>query len=162
MQHAGLQNLRRWRLAQKMSQAALAEKAGFTQAAISQFERQVRLPTLRTIARLSEKLGISEMKFLAPQRNESISREQADRIARAIVWGDTGGLSLEERRRVGAIGSLIIQKLRAEAVPGRTRYVRSRCFVKRRWAWAQQIYGRELVVQVLKRVDTLLAMGIQS
>ncbi|MBI3332525.1 MAG: helix-turn-helix transcriptional regulator [Candidatus Omnitrophica bacterium] len=141
-----------------MTQAALAERAGSTQAGISQIERGRRSPTLRTVFRLSSALGIPPAQLLGSSPEGPLSREGADRIARAIVQAGPSALSARERRFAEAAGSLVIQKLRAHRAPGGSRYARVRRDVLRRCLRVRQLYGDGPVRQVLHRVDALLSM----
>ena len=153
-----LVGLAHWRVHRRMSQAVLADKSGLTQAGISQLERGLRSPTLRTVSRLSETLGVpSEWLWGLPQK-AALTREQGDRIARAIVQAKFSSLPAGEHQLAWAAGSLMIQKLRAHHVPGRALYARSRWGTARRPIRVRQLYGDDPVRQVLHRVDALLAM----
>ena len=150
--------LRRLRIAQGLRQSELADRAGVTQAAVSGIERGLRVPTVRTLTRLSQALKTSLPALLEPTAPQSLSRETCDRIARWIVQG-APALNASEQRLGRAIGSLIIQKLRSHHVPGAHRYARSRWDASHRARWIRQTYGYHLTRQVLQRVDALLAMG---
>jgi len=50
-------NIKRWRVS--MSQTEFAEKLGFTQSAISQWESGEREPDIATLQKLSEILGVT-------------------------------------------------------------------------------------------------------
>src|SRR3989338_7535945 len=91
-----LDNLQTWRRRRGMSQAQLAVKAGITQAGISQLERGLREPTLRTVHKLAVALEIDPA-LLLRSHAASLSRETSDRVARSIVLGRPAG-SAEERR----------------------------------------------------------------
>ena len=144
-----------------MSQEALAARSGLTQAEISWIERGLRSPTLRTAWRLSEALGVPlERLWGGPQRS-SLTREQMDRMARAIIQAEPSSLSAGERELARAAGSLVIQKLRVHHVPGRALYARSRWETARRPIRVRQLYGEIPVRQVLHRVDALLAMKVE-
>jgi transcriptional regulator with XRE-family HTH domain len=58
------ENLRRLRLAKKLSQEELAFRCGTTLSQIGRFERGVRSPTLSTIFILSKGLGLEPKKLL--------------------------------------------------------------------------------------------------
>ncbi|HKO29076.1 MAG TPA: helix-turn-helix transcriptional regulator [Solirubrobacteraceae bacterium] len=82
------------RLANGLTQAQLALRAGSTQAAISRLERGALSPTIETIERLLAVMG-EEADLLArrsqldcdPKRLRSLrSRPPADRLAQAIAW----------------------------------------------------------------------------
>lgn len=92
----------------------------------------------------------------------SLSREKADRIARRIVHGGNGNLSLEERRLATEAGSLIIQKLRAHRSPGRRAYARLRWGTGRRAIDVRKPCGDTVIKQILRRVDDLLGMEVSS
>lgn len=159
------ENLHRLRLARGLSQVNLAKRSGLTQAGISQLEGKERMPSLRSIARLSEALAVTWRQLLQPVQEHTLSRERADRIARAIVHGTVGDseglLAPRERAWVDQVGALVIQKLRAHGVSGKIRYARSRWQVAQRMGQVSRRFGREAVQQVLQRVDALLAMGIR-
>ena len=151
------ENLHRLRLKQGLSQASLAQKASLTQAALSQMERGARLPALASLVRLSEALGGSPERLLQPPPGDSLPREEADRIARWIVDGRPLS-SRRSRDLAAAVGSLVIQKLRAHHAPNRSRYAGARWSVGRRGWEVQRRYGARRVRQTLQRVDALLAM----
>lgn len=150
--------VRRLRIAQGLRQTTLAARTGLTQAAISGIERGLRVPTVRTLIRLSQALKTSPPALLEPAAPQSLSRDTCDRIARWIVQ-DAPALNASEQRLGRAIGSLIIQKLRAHQAPGAHRYARSRWHASHRTRWIRQTCGEPLTRQVLQRVDALLAMG---
>lgn len=150
--------VRRLRIAQGLRQTTLAARTGLTQAAVSWIERGLRVPTVRTLIRLSQALKTSPPTLLEPVAPPSLSREACDRIARWIVQ-DAPTLNNSEQRLARAIGSLIIQKLRVHHAPGGRRYARSRWDASHRARWVRQAFGDELTRQVLQRVDALLAMG---
>lgn len=159
--HQALSNLRRFRLARRVSQAALAKEAGLTQAGISQIERGLRVPTLRTFTRMVEALGVGIERLWDSPECRSLSREQVDRIARQIVSAKSSVLDREEKELADAVGLLVIQKLRAHRRSGRVQYSRFRWKVARRGQFIREQYGAGVVDQILKRVDALLAMGEQ-
>ncbi len=160
------ENLHRCRLAHGLTQGALARKAGMTQASISTLERQLRTPTLGTLARLSTALGIPGPSLLAPVAGASLSRQQVDRIARSILGGQTRSfsdrLSAGEREMADEVGALVIQKLRLCKVSGKDRYARSRWEVLRRAREVKRRFGTNVVQQILHRVDLLLGLGRRS
>ena len=157
------ENLIRWRHQRGWTQLLLAEKAGVTQEEISLWERGRRLPTLRTVSRLAEALGIPSERLLQSPETVPRSREQIDRIARAILLKDRPGrLPPREQELADKVGALVVQKLRACEVPGSKRYGRCRWKVSRRAREVQQLYGEGPVTQILHRVDKLLAMGSWS
>ena len=157
-----LQNLRHWRLKRDLSQSALAKKTGVTQASISHLEEGRRIPTLRTLSRLADALGVPFQQLLEPPAQPPLSRHGVDRIARFIVCQKEGrphpALTVPQRELAIRVGSVIIQKLRAHRAPGSTRYGRYRWAVARRACEIKQLYGSQTVTQVLQRVDRLLAM----
>ena len=153
--------VRRLRIAQSLHQSELAARAGLTQAAVSGIERGLRVPTVRTLIRLSQALKTSPPALLEPAAPQHLSRETCDRIARWIVQ-NAPSLNASEQRLGRAIGSLIIQKLRAHDVLGAHRYARSRWRASHRTRWIRQTYGDHLIRQVLQRVEALLAMGVRS
>jgi hypothetical protein len=124
------------------------------------------LPTLRTVNRLAEALGIPSERLLQSPETVSLSREQIDRIARAILQGGPQGLlgrwAPKEQELAERVGALVVQKLRAHGVPGSQRYGRCRWKVSRRAMEAKQLFGEGPVTQILHRVDRLLAMGSWS
>lgn len=154
-----LEHLRGWRAAKGLSQQALADRAGSTQAAISQLERGRRVPTLRTLGRLAAALELEPAQLLGPVAATSLTRQVADRVARQVVRGE-GAQSAAEARMARDIGALCSQKLRAHRAPGSRRYAASRWAVARRSAHVARTYGTQAVRQVLHRIDTLLAMRV--
>lgn len=60
--------LKKARLKQQLSQAALAEKVGISQAALSVFELGDKRPSPDTAEKLARELGISELELLYPER----------------------------------------------------------------------------------------------
>lgn len=156
-----LRSLRQWRAARKLTQAQLATQTGLTQAAVSQLERGVRIPILRTVERLAQALGVPCPALWQSAPAHALSRETADRIASAIIRGDQR-LTSKERRLAHAIGSLAIQKLRAHRVPGSRWYARSRWAAPLRPTWVRQTYGTQITSQILQRLDALLAMRTPS
>ncbi len=157
------ENLIRWRRGRGWTQSFLAERAGVTQEEVSQWESRRRSPTLRTLNRLAEALGIPSERLLQSPEVVSLSREQVDRIARAILLSSprdlVGRLTSRERELGRRVGALVVQKLRAHGVPGKRSYVRSRWRVSRRAVEVKQLFGEGPVTQILHRVDKLLAMG---
>ena len=150
--------LRLLRKTRGLSQVELAVRAGITQAAVSEIERGGRLPTLRTLSRLSRALDVAPTMLLESSEQSSASRETADRIARAILRGDRT-LPPDEQRVADAVGSLVIQKLRAHGAPGVRRYSRRRWEAPWRAIWVRRTHGERTVSQVLRRLEVLLAMG---
>ena len=157
-----LQGLLHWRLRRGLSQAGLARRSGLTQAGISQLERGIRAPSLRTVHRLCEVLDTTWRQLLERPEGFSFPREQADRLARRILLGGGERLRPQERELATAVGSLAIQKLRAHQVGGRLLYARSRWGAGFRAVRVRQLYGAAAVEQILKRLDALLAMRIAS
>lgn len=153
-----LARLRWWRLDRHLSQVQLAERAGVTQAAVSQLERGLRIPTLRTVVRLAKALSLEPAQLLQVPSPRTLSREAADHIGRAIVSGHWPQQT-EERRLARTVGSLVIQKLRSHRAPGRRRFARNRWATPRRSTWVRHLYGPDIPRQILQRVDALLAMG---
>ena len=151
-------HLRLLRKTRGLSQIELAARAGMTQAAVSEIERGGRLPTLRTLSRLSRVLDVAPTTLLGSSEQCSLSRETTDRIARAILQGERT-LPQDEQRLVNAVGSLVIQKLRAHKAPGLRRYTRKRWQASWRPIWVRRTYGERTVSQLLRRVEALLAMG---
>ncbi len=141
-----------------LSQVELAARAGITQAAVSEIERGGRLPTLRTLGRLSQALDVAPAMLLESSERSSPSREATDRIARAILRGQRA-LPPDEQRLADAVGSLVIQKLRAHAAPGVRRYSRGRWEAPWRPIWVRRTYGERTVSQLLRRLEVLLAIG---
>jgi transcriptional regulator with XRE-family HTH domain len=91
--------IRQRRLANGLTQAQLALRAGSTQAAISRLERSELSPTIETITRLLAVMG-EEGEILVrrsrldcdPERLSSLrSRAPADRLAQAIAWNRLAG-----------------------------------------------------------------------
>ena len=68
--------LRLLRKTRRLSQVELAARAGITQAAVSEIERGGRLPTLRTLGRLSRALDVAPTALLAS--SERFSRKIGD------------------------------------------------------------------------------------
>ena len=157
-----LQGLQYWRMRRGFSQVELARQSGLTQAGISQLERGIRVPNLRTVDGLCEALDTTVQQLMEPSKNLSLPREQANRLARRIVLGRAVHLSPHERELATAVGSLAIQKLRAHHVEGRILYARSRWGAGQRAIRIKRLYGAVTVEQILKRVDALLAMRLAS
>ena len=154
------ENLSTYRVARRMTQSNFAEKTGLTQAGISHLERGLRVPTVRTLARLADALGTVPQDLLTPPGRRILSRHEADRLARSILRG--APLPPQERDLAAAVGSLAVQKLRTHHVPGRVRYARHRWAVRRRAAMVKRLYGESVVNQILQRLDALLAMEPQG
>jgi transcriptional regulator with XRE-family HTH domain len=64
------ETLRRIRTEKQMNQDALAAKTGLTQAAISQFEKGLRVPTPAKIKEFAEILGVSQDEFFPDPEHE--------------------------------------------------------------------------------------------
>lgn len=62
------ENVRRYRLAARMTQEELAEKSGFGQQYISDLERGRRNPTVVSLFELSQALGASPADLITPVR----------------------------------------------------------------------------------------------
>ncbi len=58
--------LRELRREQSMTQIKLGRLTGFLQKDISQWERGKKIPTLKTITRLSDTLGVDPFRLLKP------------------------------------------------------------------------------------------------
>lgn len=93
------QLIRRRRLANGLSQAQLALRAGSTQAAISRLEHDELSPTLDTIERLLEVMG-EEPEIVVRRRESAVDRPRlaalrrrspADRLALALSWNRLAG-----------------------------------------------------------------------
>lgn len=91
--------IRQRRVANGLTQAQLALRAGSTQAAISRLERGELSPTIETVERLLSVMG-EEAELLVrrsqlecdPQRLHALrSRPPADRLAQAIAWNRLAG-----------------------------------------------------------------------
>ncbi|HJS93059.1 MAG TPA: helix-turn-helix transcriptional regulator [Solirubrobacteraceae bacterium] len=91
--------IRERRLANGLTQAQLALRAGSTQAAISRLERGELSPTIETINRLLSVMG-EEADIVAkrgqldcdPKRLRALRlRPPADRLAQAITWNRLAG-----------------------------------------------------------------------
>ena len=91
--------IRERRLANGLTQAQLAIRAGSTQAAISRLERGDLSPTVDTINRLLAVMGeeaeiVSRRRPLEcdPERLRALrARRPADRLAQAIAWNQLAG-----------------------------------------------------------------------
>lgn len=66
-------NLKSIRIKQKLSQAALAEKASLSVSYISQLERGHRSPTLDTLEVLAEALGVDPLVILKDPKSTKIA-----------------------------------------------------------------------------------------
>jgi transcriptional regulator with XRE-family HTH domain len=63
-------NIRYWRNAHDMSQAALAAKLGLSQPYLSQLEQGIKNPHVLTVARIAESLGLTVADLLdSPSRS---------------------------------------------------------------------------------------------
>ena len=152
-----LGGLRTWRQRRQLTQAQLAARAGSTQARISGLECGRRSPTLRTLNKIASALDVTPMVLLTLFNDAGQNREVADRIAHSVVTGERA-LSRSELQLADEVGSLVIQKLRAHHARGRLRYTRTRWEAAHRARWVRQVQGRRTVEQILKRIDTRLAM----
>ncbi len=61
--------LRDTRVRKRMSMSAVAERAGLSQQMVSYVERQMRMPTLDTLLRMSEALAIDPSELLRKARD---------------------------------------------------------------------------------------------
>lgn len=150
--------LKAWREVKGLSQNSLAEKAGLTQAAISNIENGRQDPTLSTLGRLAESLEITPAELLSrpPQFSRKLSRQEIDRIARLVV-SDKRGDDPFENRVADVVAALVIKKLQAHRVPGARRNRGKRWNVAGRSLVVRQIYPELLLRQILLRLDRLLA-----
>lgn len=151
----GMRNLR---IKQHLSQEQLAKLSNITQAAISELETYKRTPTIRTLIKIATVLNIDPSALFQPSNKRTLGRHAVDRIAQAVLSGNRN-LSREEQRLAEAVGSQVIQKLRAHRVSGRTRYSKSRWLVAQRNVWIKRTYGQIIPRQILHRIDRLLAMS---
>ena len=91
------------RLDKGMTQAALVERAGIPQSALSNIERGKHDLTVSTLIRLCSALEISPAELFAVNPKTSqrqwITRERIEKIARA-VWGRKETLNLKEENTV--------------------------------------------------------------
>lgn len=81
--HVVAREVRVARLAKGLSQAALARRAGTTQSAISRLELGDTPPSLRTLARLGEALGLEVVVELRRPRTRRRPTRVASRAARS-------------------------------------------------------------------------------
>lgn len=85
------ETLRKIRIEKGMKQEDLAAKTGLTQAAISQFEKGLRVPTPVKVKLFAEVLGISQDQFFPDPEHErkSLMRKLNKMTAREIKELDT-------------------------------------------------------------------------
>lgn len=91
--------IRQRRLANRLTQAQLAVRAGSTQAAISRLERSEVSPTFDTVQRLlavmGEELDVSARRGVGEHHRERLlalqSRPAAERLELAIGWNQLAG-----------------------------------------------------------------------
>jgi transcriptional regulator with XRE-family HTH domain len=61
-------NVRRFRLKQRLTQEEFAERSGFSQQYLSDLERGLRNPTVVTVYELATALGVPHLELLRPPR----------------------------------------------------------------------------------------------
>ncbi len=149
--------LAQWRLAQGLSQAVLAQRSGLAQPAISRLERRGRGASLGTLTRLADVLGISPGDLLIPppHHDRTLSRTDADAIARAVVSGERL-TDPRHQQLADAVAHLVSQQLAAAGAPGRLRNRGWRWSSPRRSLAARHRFGDPCIRQILHRVQRLL------
>ena len=152
--------LRAWRLSQGLTQKELIQKVGLTQPQLSRWENLSQTPSLLTLEKLAGALGIEMVELLNPPHTfpQTLSREQADRIARSVV-SSKRNLGKLHNQLADAAASLISQKLNAYGVPGRRLFWGKRWRSKFRSVWARRTFPEAILKQVLARVDKVLLWG---
>ena len=149
-------HLQAWRVSKGLTQKEVAKMAGLTQPQLSHLERLNRA-SLRTLGKLAAALGVEIGELLRSPYPlpQTLSREQADRIARSVVGGKRN-LGELHNQLADAAASLISQKLNAYGVPGRRLLWGKRWNGKFRSVWTKQIFPETVLRQILSRVDKLL------
>jgi len=139
-----------WRRVRGLTQAALAARAGLTQAAVSGIENGGRDLSVRTLFRLAAALDLTPGALLdgEPPR-ASLTRHDIDAISRAVVTGERA-LPSASRRLADTCAAAMRPTLEACGSPGAGRARRGGEGALRA---AIQRYGREQIDMILERVD---------
>lgn len=139
-----------WRRARRLTQAALAARAGLPQSVVSDTENGRRDISLRTLYRLAGALDLTPGALLDDEPPRArLSRHDIDAVSRAVVSGERN-LPLAQRRLADACAAAMRPTLEACAVWG-ARAARRRAAPSLRAA--KQRYGPEAVALILDRVD---------
>lgn len=139
-----------WRQHRRLSQAALAKRAGLTQAAVSDTESGRRDVSLRTLCRIAAALDISPGTLLdqdAPR--PALDRHAIDAVARAVISGDRD-LAPELRSLADACAGAMRPTLEACGIRSA---LRARGTGARARRAAEFRFGRPAVEDILNRID---------
>jgi transcriptional regulator with XRE-family HTH domain len=149
--------IKAYRHIRNIDQVKLAQDSGLTQATISNIERGEANPTYATLNKIAMSLNIPVSNLsINPVEEVKLNRHEIDEIAKSII---NGKLPSHPKKASLAkdIALLQTQKLAAADKPGK-RFARgSRWNTKSRYLDVKNKYSGEIVSQVLKRVDKLLA-----
>jgi len=149
--------LKEHRLMKGLTQAQLAKKSGLAQATISHIESGLANPTFTTLSKIASCLNLTTKDlFIKPCENLKLNRFEIDEIARHIVNGE---LPTDPKKAtlVKDLALLQTQKLAAANKPGKLLAKASRWNTKSRYLNMKKKYSEEIVMQLLKRVEKLLA-----
>jgi len=146
-----------WRLEKGLTQGALADRSGLTQAQISRLEISGQRPTYRTIQRLAKALGIKPEELFNPPPGFCIdlSRYEMDKVAKAVVSGRRN-MNRSLNRLADDIARLALHKLRAFRAPGRFLAAKRRWNTKFVSLKINHLYHPGILNQILARIDKTL------
>jgi transcriptional regulator with XRE-family HTH domain len=144
--------IRSLRLAEGLTQADLAERAGIAQPNLAAFESGARRPSLYTLGLLAEGLGVDSARLLQDTPAVELDRFQMDGVARALVSASPkpDGLPAALWKDLQA---LFFSKLRAMA-PAQER-IRSRISPYAAESRAKAWLGAEALDELTRRFEKI-------
>lgn len=146
-----------WRAHLRLTQEALARKAGIPRPNLSAIERGRREVTLPTIRMLAATLGVRPGTLVdgvppasAEGGGPSLSRQAIERLANAVALNQQVQ-DPQERMAVEALRLLLAQRRRAAAHQwGRPRVGRRRLLAA--WLQLKSVYGRSAIQTLAERI----------